>query len=94
MPWARASATAARVEATSCTTAAREVLGVLEDDEAQVRPVDALRPHRAADRLGRHEPVLGRDHPGHHPGEGGHAGDLVVDDVGALFGQDLVARTW
>ena len=72
---------------------ARQVLGVLEDHEAQVGAVEACRPHRPPDRLRGHEAVLRGHHAGHHAREGRHAGDLVVDDVGAGFGQHLVAGT-
>jgi len=65
--------------------------GVLEQPRRSGRSVVRLRLERLADRRRREPAVLGAHGARDHPGERGHAGQLVLDHVAALVGHDLLA---
>ena len=73
--------------------AAGAVVGVLDRDDSRLRRVEVVvEARRRTDLLGADPAVLPVERPGHETGEGGRPAELRDQDVGALLGEQLVAR--
>src|SRR5258707_660214 len=71
--------------------AAAQVVRILEDDQADLRPVEGAGLQGPAHVVGGEPPVLRPDRVGRDPGEHGHARQLVLDDVCARLAEHLLA---